>query len=71
MSVVISDCVGCANLKSIKTDRVNGGTEMFCLAFPDGIPQEVLVTDKREGGICAGDIGFKLRNEKKFKSATA
>ena len=65
MSVVISDCVGCTSLKRIKTDRITGKTELFCLAFPNGIPQKILVANKSEGEVCADNVGFSFFKEEK------
>jgi hypothetical protein len=61
MSVILSDCIGCANLIRVETDRVNGTTKMTCKAYPNGIPVNVSSADKTKDTVCADGIGYAMK----------
>lgn len=60
MSVLFSSCLSCLNLKEIKHERItNGKMELFCSAFPDGIPVEIhSVEDRQDGSPCANGYSY-------------
>ena len=52
MSIILSDCYGCKHLN--KEDSI-----FSCTAFPDGIPIDVLKSNRKGGEICKDDIHFE------------
>lgn len=45
-------CLSCTNCRQ----------GMCCVAYPDGIPDEVLHTEKKDGETCKNNISFSKKN---------